>query len=444
MITAYSLIVLGMFFLTSAVLWPHYKRDTLNPFILLKAVVLLAVFYPLVTGQSDVSDDAKFVIAIAATFHLLVLDILFILSSRRRKALSSIAEGDKRTRTFWVTAWVLGTGVRAASLASGNLYGTLLATQLEVTSTSNLIGMVNGIPAIATIGYVVFSSKDYSKSLVLMMVVGEIIWNLISGSKVGIIYGLIPVLYVAQRKGMVQITLKKIVIASVVILLSAQFLFVTVTAYRVSVQSSIIASGSADIDTIFDGAHDSLFSRPIRQAAQDIVQYNGGQPSRTDYVSFFGLLYDRPDLWRAFDRPDTIAPAVVWWIPRFLWADKPINEVGSWFGQRVFGWSGATRSQATFTIWGDGLLNLGPAGVVIFPLVLFGFVFVFLEYCNRIGHWGLILLAATYVKLALSIEATLALSLIAMQVQAMMLFLIYLLWMLLTRSTTHSRHGAVR
>ena len=444
MITAYSLIILGVFSLTSAFLWPYYKRDTLNPFILLKAVVLLAVFYPLLTGQSEVSSDAKFVIAMAASFHVLVLDLLFILSSRRRKATVAFQKGDRRTKIFWLTAWLFGLGVRAASLAMGNLYGTLLATQLDVTSTSNLIGIGNGIPAIAMIGYIVFSSKDYNKFLVFLMVGVEIIWNLMSGSKVGVVYGLIPVLYVAQRTGIVQITLKKIMIVGALVLLLAPFFFVTVTAYRVSVQSNVISNGSMNIQTLSDGLHDSLFSATVRQTARDIVNNSESALSRTDYVSFFGLLYDRPDLWKAFDRPDTITPAVVWWIPRYLWADKPINDVGSWFGQHVFGWSGTTRSQAAITIWGDGLLNLGPAGVFIFPLVLFGFVFLFLEYCNRIGPWGLILLAATYVKLALSVEATLALSLIAMQVQAVLVLLSYLLSRLLAPIRTQSIPRSVR
>lgn len=436
MMTAYSVIIVGVFVLTSALLWPNYKRDTLNPFILLKAIVLLAVFYPLLTGQSKVSDDAKFLIAISATLHLVVLDILFILSTRRRKAPVPLVERDKRHRVFWVTMWIFGSSVRAASLATGNLHGTLLATQLEVTSTSNLIGMANGIPAIAMIGYVAFSSKDYSKSLVLLMVGAEIIWNLLSGSKVGFIYGLLPILYVAQRKGIVQITLKRIVIASAVALFSAQFLFVTITAYRLSVQSSVVSNEAININTLVNGAHDSLFSPSIRQNAKAIVNNDEAQLTRTDYTSFFGLLYDRPDLWRAIDRPNTIAPVFVWWIPRALWADKPINDVGSWFGQHVFDWSRTTRSQAAITIWGDGLLNLGPAGVVFFPMVLFGFVFLFLEYCNRRGSWGLILLAATYVKLALSLEATLALSLIAIQAQAILVLLFYLLSRLLAPSQT--------
>ena len=60
---------------------------------------------------------------------------------------------------FFAVVWVLGWAFRAYALRTGLLYGTLLASALDVTEYGNVVGQLNQLSLVALLGVAVFSQQ---------------------------------------------------------------------------------------------------------------------------------------------------------------------------------------------------------------------------------------------------------------------------------------------
>lgn len=76
-------------------------------------------------------------------------------------------------------------------------------------------------------------------------------------------------------------------------------------------------------------------------------------------------------------------------IPRFLWPEKPLIQIGAWFATEIeLGWKdedGRYHNSINMTVPGEFYLNFGFLGVIIGSLT-FGFVFGL--FWNSVNFWG--------------------------------------------------------
>ena len=315
---------------------------------------------------------------------------------------------------------------RLYALNAGLLYGTFLATQLEISSYGNLFGQLNGLSLLAMLGYSIFIKTSRITKFLVAMILAECIWAFMSGSKIALIYIIFPVLLVAYRRSWINIRPRKLVVGGVLGLMLINVSFGIVTAYRQSVHQAVASGQGLALAAVSEGVVNAFTNFAATQSPPAVS--NAGISERLNWAGFYGALIERSDLWHELWLGESYLPIFSWWIPRILWPDKPTVSIGAWYGEHVMGWDYETRSEGAITIWGDALVNFGLGGTFLASLLWIVASYSIYEKIGSRGKWGLLALAMVYVRLLLGIEQNMAAPLVAFQLQ---IFVIIMIWILL-------------
>jgi len=371
----------------------------------------------------------KLTVLLTALFFLVSLDIIAAVGGKKSRAKLSLPI--KRNDAFFATAflvlYIAGWAWRAFALQAGLLYGTFLATQLELSSYGNLVGQLNGLSLLALMGRIIFVQSDRFTKGMLAMIVAEVGWAFMSGSKIAILYVILPVLLIGYRRSWFQVRLRTAVIGGLLALVLLQVSFSIVTAYRMSVQQSFASGQGLAFSALSEGISNSVTNLWEPTANVDAASSNSVS-DRLNLANFFGALVERQDLWRDPWLGESYYPIFTWWIPRFIWPDKPTVSVGAWYGEQVLGWETDTRSEGAITIWGDGLANFGLIGILLASVVWIFFSYFVYERVGGRKKWGLLILSMIYVRLLLGLEQNIAGPLVAFQLQAIWIAFIWLMF----------------
>lgn len=389
--------------------------DPFHPYWVYRILIFIFVVLPIaLTPKNDqlFSYTTCVVILLTAVSFVALMDVIGL--SVPRLLLNNYIGYDRKNSkatVFFVFIWAMGWFARTSSLRSGLVYGTLLATQLEISPLGNFFAQLNNISQIALFGYAIFSQKKTPSIFLILMACSEIIWMLLSGSKAGILYVLIPLLLIYNHKNALAFSVKKVMgIIVVGALLFVSFSFVQ--QYRVMVQVRAFAGDPLSIKTLAESATQALEGSI---AGINTEKTSEGMSGRINWAVSYGLILENPDLSKAKWNGSSYLPILTWWIPRVLWREKPVVSVGHWFGQEVLGWDYLGRSEGAITLWGDALMNFGLPGILPVQLIWLLIMFMLYHMSLRLGQWGLLFLSSIYVRMLLGLEQNPAVPLAAFQ-----------------------------
>ena len=416
-------------------------RDPFHPRLAYRLLVLLTLLYPLFFSDEvqRFGPNTQILIACVAISFLVILDLFDFPSQKSQARTTTVAwRTSSFTARLFAVGFVLGWLWRMYALNAGLLHGTFLPTQLEVSTLGNLIGTLNNLSLIAFLGWMAFRRGSSIGTVSALMLGAEIVWALVSGSKIAIFYVLAPALLVAFRRGWITFSAKRFVIGIALGILVLQLGFVFVTSYRMGVQ--ILVAGGHELS---GAAIAESISRTIPVALEAIGASDTATnqvAERLNWARYFGLLAERGDLRQTLWMGSSLAPVVTWWIPRFFWPSKPTVSIGAWYGETVLGWEYETRSEGAITIWGDGLMNFGLLGVLMFSVVWVALAYFIYRRISFLGPWGLLATATIYIRLLLGLEQNIAAPLVAFQVQMILIALLWSVDRAAKTLLTHKRH----
>jgi len=410
--------------------------DPFHPQSVYRFLILYVLVYSVFS-----SDDVevfhfvtKLTVLLTALFFLVSLDVIGAVVSKKSRAKEFFPErrSDKFFASAFLGLYIAGWMWRAFALQAGLLYGTFLATQLELSSYGNFVGQLNGLSLLALMGRIIFVQSDRLTKGMLLMIFAEIGWAFMSGSKIAILYVILPVLLIAYRRSWFRVQLRGAVLGGLVALILIQVSFSIVTAYRTSVQQSFASGEGLAFSSLVEGVSNSITGlwEPTARSSSDS---SNAISARLNLANFFGALIERQDLWRDPWLGESYFPIFTWWVPRFIWPDKPTVSVGAWYGEQVLGWETDTRSEGAITIWGDGLANFGFFGILFASVVWIFFSYFVYERIGGGRKWGLLILSMVYVRLLLGLEQNIAGPLVAFQLQVVWIAFIWLVFSILAR-----------
>ncbi|MGB9975788.1 hypothetical protein [Thermovenabulum sp.] len=354
---------------------------------------------------------------IVAYFIPKVMNIPVIDFTRNRAPVSSY---------FFVVIYFMGWLFRVYSLSSGLFYGTFFATQLMITTFSNIIGQLNNIGLLALIGYAIFSSRRKPNLIVFIMIIGEIVWMLISGSKAAIFYVLLPIIFIYFYKSKYRVGWKSLIIIISLLFLMILF-FQMVKDYRIVVQKYSLGKGLS-FQLIIVAFKSTLEDENIiTNLVSNLGEIFDNVLDRLNWAYYYGALLEQPTLLQEKWYGRSYLPIFFWWIPRAVWPEKPQVSVGNWYGRTVLGWTYNTRSEGAITLWGDAMMNFGILGVLIIQIIWILVVFLIYRLGFSLGNWGFFFLASVYVRLLLGLEQNAAVPLVAIQQSALVIWIFSLI-----------------
>ena len=226
---------------------------------------------------------------------------------------------------------------------------------------------------------------------------------------------------VAFQRGWLKLTFKTIFTSALLGVVALQISFSLVTAYRLGVQLMVASGSELTISAIAEGAAATLPAMIENTLNSSSEPAKEGVSERLNWALYFGQLLERPDLTHDAWMGSSLSPIATWWIPRAVWPSKPTVSIGAWYGEHVLGWDYDTRSEGAITIWGDGYLNFGLAGALLFPIAWIAASYFLYEKLQQKGPWGMLVLSLIYIRLLLGLEQNIAAPLVAFQLQLMMI-----------------------
>lgn len=379
------------------------RRDPFSIVVVFKGIIMIGMvfscLYVSVSGRHE-SDDGLLLILAITLATLLIADLGTCFFSISNSHYVSRVAHVLEFRVFFVL-WIIGWIWRVYALSHGLLYGTLIATRLDLTGASNTLGVLNATAGFAMWGCTVFSSRPLR---VLPMVVLEIAWFLVTGSKAALIYILIPFLMIMFQRRILKID-RRFILLLVLLVFSSFLTFAFVRSYRIAAVTQIAATGYENFDAL-------EATKDIDVSLSDLTLIGHSVAERFNYAERMLMILDRDQrvhtpLWYG----TSYLTGMLWFIPRAIWHEKPVMSLGRWFAREYLGWGDESRSEAGITIWGEAFLNYG----VIGPFILPGLWIVFLQWIYTValsrGPWGQVFLGAGYVLMANSPAVNLAPSL---------------------------------
>lgn len=413
------------------------SSDPFHPRFVYRYLICLTLLVPIMFDRAEMSETSKHAVLLTCLIFLVALDGVDLFFGGGRGRVHAALPMDERdafyARTFLIL-YVVGWLWRGYALSAGLLYGTFLATQLEVASYGNLVGQLNGLSLLALMGYLVFVNSSSFTKITIAMIGGELIWALISGSKSAVFHVVLPALLVAFRRDWIRVRVRNVLAAGIFLVIAIQVSFIAVSAYRLGVHQSIAGGQGLTAGAVLDG----LKSFASSTSESNVDNGGTGLMDRLNWASFYAGLLERPDLWRQPWYGDSYVAIFTWWVPRFIWPDKPDVSIGAWYGEAVLDWDFGTRSEGAATIWGDALLNFGMLGAFFISVVWLVLVQFIYKKLGRYGKWGLLMLAMIYMRLLLGLEQNMASPVVAIQQQCLILLLLYFLLKFMTRLSLSS------
>jgi len=420
-------LVVSVYFIIT-LFWGKYNlfRDPFHPYAAYRSVLLLSMVFQIpihATSRTGFSEETYIFILLTVLFFGLFSDAAAFLMSRYMPIRDSLSLGPSRSvATYFFLIYLLGWLWRSYALSAGLLYGTFLATKLEVTTYSNFLGQLNQLSLVSLFGYSVFSDIRRSTRLVHLMALGEVVWMMIAGSKAAIIYVVLPLLLIYFHRRSFRIN-GRFLFAILILVVAVFVTFSYMQNYRLQVQRLYSQRGHFSFDLLVDATNITTESGvSVMDVGDNAVTT---LMKRLDWAGFYGKLLERPDLLQDKWYGKSYLPIFFWWIPRFAWPNKPAVSVGAWYGREVLGWSFDSRSEGAITLWGDAAMNFGMLGVITISLAWVLFTFLFYHLGLRSGEWGLLFLASVYVRLLLGLEQNAAAPLVSVQQTALVIGSLY-------------------
>lgn len=412
----------------SALLHPvaSIARDVLHPVTLTKALFALG-YYPglLAAHASDtVYPEVLAKVAVYGIYVLLMADIAALVVPGPRALVSrdTPSPTDRQSMApVLLVIFGLGWAWRGYALTNGLMYGTHLATALDVRASSNAIGTLNALPLYALFGYAALRGR---RGIIWSLVPLEVVWMLLGGSKAAVLFVVLPLLLVEAATARFRATPWRLSVLAFGGIALIYVTFVSGHLYRAGVQRALDG----------DRAVPSSIPGPTTVVSGLVID---GRPAGgsvalriAERISIGGNLARllAADARRPLDRwgGASYLPMFVWFIPRAAWPEKPGVSVGHWFGREVLGWSQATRSEAAITVFGDAYMNFGNWGLVAIPFLYFAIVtFVYAWLLGRRRPWALFVLAAVYTRLLMGVEQNLANAIVGIQHSALIALSLY-------------------
>ncbi len=395
-----GLVTLYCFF--SLLAHPRYpvRTDPFSLFVVCKVIMLVGLVFSClyVSTSTQLQNENLLLTILALTLStLLITDALVYLVPHFGSNASNYYSSVSTFRVFlilWGTGWMW----RLYAITHGLLYGTFIGTKLAVSSTSNLLGTLNNVSGLALWGCAVFSPRPLR---VLPLAALEILWFLGTGSKGAIIYILIPFLMILYQRRLIRVGAKFSLLALTIILFSL-LTFVYVRGYRIAAVTQVSVYGY-DSFNAWDAAKD------VDVSIDDLRLLGNAVAERLNYADRINLLLDRQEeepspLWYG----KSYLTALVWFVPRAIWPDKPTMSLGRWFATEYLGWNEESRSETGITVWGEAYLNFGIVGAMIIPGIWIALLHLIYRLAISRGPWGLVFIASSYLALANSLAANFA------------------------------------
>ncbi|EOW9250411.1 TPA: hypothetical protein AB5D21_003252 [Vibrio cholerae] len=427
MINAYLFLILLYCFCSTLFLRQSLLQDIFHPQVVCRILIPIALLFPYIFIERSIKFEETTVVYLftLALFFLVALDVISILKNKVSNRNISFPQTSTRLPKLILWVFFLGWCFRTYALKSGMLYGTFLSTQLESQSYSNVVSQANNISTIALFAFLIFRKQDRPGYLVYILILMELVWVFVSGSKIALLYILVPVAMIFIKRRWISVNIKKMLIYGMAILLALKLSFSFVTSYRVAVQSAVANGTEMEMSLILNSFSDNLFGNSdyvhIETKNNEILE-------RLDWFKFFGLLFEREDLYSEYRLGSTYIPIFTWWIPRFIWEDKGSVSIGKWYGKEVLGWDFNSKSEGAVTIWGDALLNFGKVGPFLISFLWILAIISLYNFLSNRGLWSFLALCSIYVRMILGIEQNLAASLVTIQFQIIFITMIWVVF----------------
>lgn len=236
-------------------------------------------------------------------------------------------------------------------------YGSAVVLPASYSFYDNLILLVGNLGPYLVFMVIILALHRGSRphgllmGVILVSLAVEVGLSIVAGWKSGPIVMAIALLlgirsYTEARKVIVIST-----IVVVILLPLFLFTFLAVDAYRQEVGRQGIY-----LDVLVDSFRDAIvwgFEADLSRFSQRIAY--GSMLSNVVGAVDSGIV--------DFQHGRTLWPALVWFVPRALWPDKPVMSVGGWYAMTVLGWG--SGGEAALTLPGDFYLNFGLAGVLV-------------------------------------------------------------------------------
>ncbi|MDM0536835.1 O-antigen polymerase [Clostridium perfringens] len=249
-----------------------------------------------------------------------------------------------------------------------NLSSSAMNTNLELTSTKNL---ESTITIISRYIYYFILIECFKKIKVnknnkkkYFFIIGtltfiEIIYGFLGGWKSTIII-IIMYLFMIFNYIYKKIKISKLIIPSIIMIMVLTVVFPLITSYR--------------IISIRNGLNEVTLSNSLKNMSEAIEYTNDNLDK---YKTFENLIYRvgySESLYNVIKGIDkvgyqfgrTLEPVFTFYIPRFLWENKPKSSIGGWYAINFLGWDSDYRSEGAITFTGDIYVNFGILGVIFF------------------------------------------------------------------------------
>jgi hypothetical protein len=322
---------------------------------------------------------------------------------------------------------LIGWLVRVYLIKNGIFSGSSLATNIELTSTSNFFTQLAQISLYGYLGILLFKPKNTWNKLTIILFLFEVFWFFLSGTKMALFTVLIPTLMIGHYRGWLRVSIGKFLIISILGFSVIYSSFIFIKSYRTEM-AYLIVSGRVNPSAIADSvgtAFSSLLLVNSQKQSEDknfSILYDIAE--RVNYAAFLGRLINSPNINETWFGSSLI-PSLTWVIPRALWPEKPSISVGRWYGITILGWSPNEKSEAAITIWGDGYMNFGIFGILIFIMIwalLFHLIYKKFYFNGGFSTYFAIL---SYQHCLFGLEQNLTVTLVKIQFAAIITFLMY-------------------
>lgn len=235
-------------------------------------------------------------------------------------------------------------------------YGTWLVDE-QVEPSSNILGSLGTLHRINYILILATSSwNPQVKPCFLAFtgpIVAELVIGMLEGSKAAAIYSLLPVAFFLKRRTPSAWARKKQLALITIGTIITVIIFPLVNAFRSTGAFALVPVSFDDLACALAERISWLPSvTRILSSVPDVIPYWYGK-----------------SLW----------PALLWFVPRVWWKDKPLLSIGSWYAQTILGWDPESNSEAAITIWGDAYLNFGLLGIIVMSIfmgAIYGYMYL--------------------------------------------------------------------
>lgn len=329
-----------------------YRKKPVNIFTLMNVILLVSYLDFFIIREFNYENNDILIITFIFTYISAYFFDVFFKYERLE------IQNKKTSKYFWYL-YALVVTFRVFSFVAGSLYGTHSGTKLEVTSFSNVLGILNNSGIYFYITAVVLKNKKKTASTGII----EALWYLISGSKLFIVF--VALIYFFNEYQYKKIK-KRVLIYITVSIVILPYIFLVATNFRISA-----VSGN---ELNYDDVKDILFLE--NQIISELKDNQILERFSTAYYYDKFVSYSTRNPNNQFSSGEHFLITFLWFVPRALWKDKPSVSYGSWVGSEIYGWETDSRSEAAPTLWGDFYNSFGIYGVFFGILLFHSFLYI--------------------------------------------------------------------